>query len=395
MQKKSGMMAFSLLALSLLPMSTGATAATIPDLMKTFPSMTQETAELTVTMPSFTMALAIVISSFMVKRWGTKKLVLTGTALTAVGALASMLAPNVLILLAARAVMGAGIGLFNALCISLIDLLYTGQQRERLLGFQNTFQGLGAAGGALIVGLILMNTSWKMAFSFYLISIPIFLLYLIFVPEVRYDAPDVKETVSVNEKVTTASKVQFGYYWIVLFIVMVFYMTVNVKIPSYILNNHFGPLAVGSSAVVMMSVGTIIGGLIYGIFYEIAKKYTLLLAIVIEAVSVFTISAADSSIACFVGAIGVGFSFGLFIPFIFSKGLSFVPKKYGNDASTILMIATNSANFLCPYVGKLINVGGTDQSLFMVSGIIASVVAMIELIKLLSGHRMAALRQEI
>ncbi|MFT8909646.1 MAG: MFS transporter [Lentilactobacillus diolivorans] len=167
MQKKSGMMAFSLLALSLLPMSTGATAATIPDLMKTFPSMTQETAELTVTMPSFTMALAIVISSFMVKRWGTKKLVLTGTALTAVGALASMLAPNVLILLAARAVMGAGIGLFNALCISLIDRLYTGQQRERLLGFQNTFQGLGAAGGALIVGLILMNTSWKMAFSFY------------------------------------------------------------------------------------------------------------------------------------------------------------------------------------------------------------------------------------
>ncbi len=30
MKKKSGMMAFSVLALSLLPMSTGATAATIP-----------------------------------------------------------------------------------------------------------------------------------------------------------------------------------------------------------------------------------------------------------------------------------------------------------------------------------------------------------------------------
>lgn len=386
MNKKSGMMSFSILMLSLLPMSTGATASTIPGLMKQFPTVSSETAELTVTIPSFTMAVVIILSSLIVKRIGTKKLVLAGTALTAFGAGLSMFSPSVSVLLIARAIMGGGIGAFNTLCISLIDRLYSGQQRERMLGFQNTFQGLGAAGGALGVGLILMYSNWRMAFGIYLISVVLFVLYLFYVPEVRYDSDDPQTVGQADEKVSWMSKLQFGYYWIVMFILMVFYMTVNVKMPTYILNNHFGALSVGSTAVVVMSIGTIIGGLIYGFIESIAKNATLVMAIAIEAVGVFMISTAGSALACFIGAFAVGFSFGLFIPFIFSKGLSFVPKKYGNDATTILMISTNGANFLCPYVSKFINIGGTDRSLFMMAGVIASILGIIELVKLLANR---------
>lgn len=395
MKARPEMVAFSILALSLLPMSTGATAATIPGLMKQFTGVSAETAELSVTIPSFTMAVFIVISSFIIKKIGTKKIVLAGTGLTALGAIVSMAAPNISFLLDGRALMGVGIGLFNALCISLIDRLYSGQKRERLLGFQNTFQGLGAAGGALAVGLILMFANWKMTFGFYLISIPLFLLYLIYVPEIKFDDENIQDTQKVDTKVPLTSKFQFGYYWIVLFIVMVFYMTVNVKLPSYILNNNFGSLAVGSSAVVILSIGTIIGGSIYGLVYAVSKQFTLLLSIFIEAVSVFAISAAGSSLTCLIGAFGVGFSFGLFIPFIFSKGLSFVPQKYSNDATTILMVSTNSANFLCPYVSKLINVGGTDHSLFFTAGIIATVVCIVELAKILANNKPRISRQTI
>nr|WP_252892970.1 hypothetical protein [Lentilactobacillus otakiensis] len=74
MKKRSAMTAISILMLSLLPMSTGATASTIPSLMHQFSGVSAETAELTVTIPSFTMAVFIVISSFMIK----KKLVQNG-----------------------------------------------------------------------------------------------------------------------------------------------------------------------------------------------------------------------------------------------------------------------------------------------------------------------------
>lgn len=231
-----------------------------------------------------------------------------------------------------------------------------------------------------------MYSNWRMAFGIYLISVVLFILYLFYVPEVRYDNDDPQTVGQADEKVSWMSKLQFGYYWIVMFILMVFYMTVNVKMPTYILNNHFGALSVGSTAVVVMSIGTIIGGLIYGFIESIAKNATLVMAIAIEAVGVFMISTAGSALDCFIGAFAVGFSFGLFIPFIFSKGLLFVPKKYGNDATTILMISTNGANFLCPYVSKFINIGGTDRSLFMMAGVIASILGIIELVKLLANR---------
>ncbi len=50
------------------------------------------------------------------------------------------------------------------------------------------------------------------------------------------------------------------------------------------------------------------------------------------------------------------------------------------------MISTNGANFLCPYVSKFINIGGTDRSLFMMAGVIASILGIIELVKLLANR---------
>lgn len=76
MKTRPEMVAFSILALSLLPMSTGATAATIPGLMKQFTGVSAETAELSVTIPSFTMAVFIVISSFIIKKLVPRRLFL-------------------------------------------------------------------------------------------------------------------------------------------------------------------------------------------------------------------------------------------------------------------------------------------------------------------------------
>ncbi len=385
MNKNSNIMAFSVLSLSLLPMATGATSATIPGVMHQFPAVSAETAELTVTIPSFAVAVMIIISSFLVKRIGTKKMVIGGMLLTTVGAVISMLSPTITVLLIGRLLLGLGIGMFNTLCISLIDLLYQGARRERLLGFQNTFQGLGAAGGALAVSIILMVANWRLAFAIYLIALPILILYVFAVPEVRYDQETVPDSKQVGLGVSALGK--FAYYWLVLFIAMDFYMTTNIKITSYILDHHLGSLAIGSGAVVLISVGTIIGGLIYGTIYHFLKRITLFVALVVEALSVILIAFATNGISATVGAFGVGFAFGLFLPYIFSVGLMIVPKKFSNDATMVLMLSTNGANFLCPYIGKWLNGGRTAQSLFLVAGLIIFVTATIELGQVLITRR--------
>lgn len=73
MTKVAKLPALSILSLSLLTMATGATAGTISEIGREFTQASQATVELTVTMPSMTMAIFIIISNFLIKKTGTKK----------------------------------------------------------------------------------------------------------------------------------------------------------------------------------------------------------------------------------------------------------------------------------------------------------------------------------
>lgn len=103
--------AVSILSLSLLTMAPGAVAATVPGILQSFPGTTQSVAESTITATSFTMALFIIISSFLVKKWGTRKIVLTGLALVAISTLLAVFATNITVLFYSRIILGTGIGL--------------------------------------------------------------------------------------------------------------------------------------------------------------------------------------------------------------------------------------------------------------------------------------------
>lgn len=380
--------AVSILSLSLLTMAPGAVAATVPGILQSFPGTTQSVAESTITATSFTMALFIIISSFLVKKWGTRKIVLTGLALVAISTLLAVFATNITVLFYSRIILGTGIGLFNALCVSLIGYFYNGREREKLLGYQNTFQGLGAAGGSLIVTVLLMVANWRMAYLIYFVSIIIFVLYFLFVPEVQYGTPaqEMTEQETPKHRLQAKDIASFSYYWLILFIMMIFYVTVTVKITTYVLENHFGSLSTGSSAVVIMSLGTIVAGTLYGRIYHRLQKNTLLLAIVIELLGALLLATAQSALACMIGALVVGVSFGFFIPFIFSIGLSFVPKKYGNDATTVMMMSTNAATFSCPYIDKLMMGTGSNRLLFTIFIFLFTCIGIIELGKHILTH---------
>lgn len=124
MTKVAKLPALSILSLSLLTMATGATAGTISEIGREFTQASQATVELTVTMPSMTMAIFIIISNFLIKKTGTKKVIIAGLTLVLLSTILSLVSPTIGMLLAAKALLGAGIGLFNSLAVSLIDYLY-------------------------------------------------------------------------------------------------------------------------------------------------------------------------------------------------------------------------------------------------------------------------------
>ncbi len=377
MNSKTKLTAFSVLSMSLLTMAIGATAGTIPELTKAYPNVATATVELTVTIPSIMVAIFIIISNGLTKRIGTKPIILTGTAIVFVSTVLSMTAINIWVLLISRALLGVGIGLFNSLAVSVIDYLYKDEVRERMLGYQNTFQGIGAAGGALIVGLILMVADWRLAFAIYLISLPILFLNLFFVPNIRYTATQVDSTIS--EKVSSSGKLAFIYYFGILFGLMVFYMTTNVKLPNYVVENQIGSATTGSMMVVVMSLGTILGGGMYAKLNRAFGRLVLLFAISVMVVGLLLLGLLPTLISAVLGAFMVGDSFGVYVPYIFSRALAMLPPAHSNDGTTILLISSNLANFLCPYVDQLINPGGHTQLLFQRALVIVIILGVCEI----------------
>lgn len=334
----------SLLAISLLPMTTGIVASATPQLAMAFPTASATTLNLVVTLPSFAMMVLVLASQVLVQRWGSKRLVIIGLGLVAIAAGLAMVAPTIKWLLAARLLLGVGLGLYNALAVSLISRLFQGAQRQRLLGYQNAVQGLGALVGALAVaGLLLI--SWRAAFGFYLISLPIMLAYLKNVPEVSFKTP-----VQAAPTLTSSQWVKIGAQAGLLFVLMTFYMLATLKLPSLMVTRKLGTSSAGAMLLVVMSLGTVLAGLSYQWVKQHCQMATSLVGTLAMLGGYLALLGPASRWWLVSSALLIGLSFGWFVPNIFGTVTQIVLPVQANLVTTILMTSSNLANFSASFV---------------------------------------------
>jgi len=370
----------SLLSISLLPMTTGIVASATPQLALAFPTATATTLNLVVTLPSFAMMVLVLISQQLVQRWGSKRLVLTGLGLVAVAAGLAMVAPTITWLLVARLLLGVGLGLYNALAVSLISRLFQGNQRQQLLGYQNATQGLGALVGALAVaGLLLIN--WRAAFGFYLISLPIMLAYAKNVPEVSF-----KSQQQATPALTRSQWLGMGAQAGLLFLLMTFYMLATLKLPSLIVTRHLGSSSAGAILLVIMALGTVLAGLSYQWVKSRCQTYMNLVSTLVMAGGYLALLGLTNRWWLVGSALLVGVSFGWFVPEIFGTVTQLVLPQQANLVTTILMTSSNLANFGASFVLVLLAPTGSQMSFIWHSLLILGSLSLVLVVRQVVYH---------
>ena len=119
-------------------------------------------------------------------RYGRKKMLLVGLAVFGVAAVAASLASTALLVITARAAMGAGAALVMPATLSIITVVFPAGERGKAIAIWTGFAGAGGAIGLLSSGLLLGHFWWG---SVFLVNVPIVVVAFVaiarFVPTSR------------------------------------------------------------------------------------------------------------------------------------------------------------------------------------------------------------------
>ncbi len=367
----------ALLSISLVLTSASAISAIIPMMLNQLPGVSSSLIESIVTIPSFSMMLFVLLSGPISSRLGKKNTVLLGLLLVVIGGILPMLTTNITWILALRLVLGAGLGMFNSLAVSLISDFFEGDERAQLVGFQSAVQGLGSSLATFVAGQLAL-IDWPFAFLCYAITIPIALLFFFIIPEPEREEPTVSTT-GTGQKSGGMSLPVLGL-GAALFLFMTFIMIVYTKTGIMIAEKSMPNAGFLGTALTLFSLSTMIAGFLFGRIYKWFRNYAPFISSLLTATGFVLLWFAQNVTMVTVAMLIIGFSFALFIPYIFTILTKIVPKGSETISISIAMVGSNLGAFASPYVIKLVGVLSGNETAsfsFLVSAIVFMIAALL------------------
>ena len=336
----------AILSISLMLTSSQAINGIIPQ-MKQSLGISQSQSELLGTVPSVTVIIFILLSSYFAKRVGMKKTIILGLLLAGVGGILPAFMANFQIVLISRVILGAGLGLYNSLAVTYISSLYSGDTRATLLGIRNSMEALGQTILIFLAGL-LVNITWTASFLVYAVAFPIAFLFAMKVPEIRNEQNDISKN-DVKEKMNPI------VFVLVLFAILLVMNSIAISVRfASIATEIKGGEFNASNYLALMPILGILAGFIFGPVNKWIGKGTLYVGIIFYIVSNLLIATSNGNMTfllmgLFLSSITGSWCF----PFIFSNLDKVTTKNTINFATSLIFIGCNIGNFIAPIVMEL------------------------------------------
>jgi len=122
------------------------------------------TLQWTVNAYSMAFAAGIITAAALGDRLGRRRVYTAGLALFTAASEACALAPDIGLLITARAVQGLGAAVITPLSLTILSSAFPAQRRGAIIGIWGGISGLGVAAGPLIGGAVTQGLSWHWVF---------------------------------------------------------------------------------------------------------------------------------------------------------------------------------------------------------------------------------------
>lgn len=243
------------LSISLLIMSPTAVSPAVADIIAAFPSVSPVTTMWVVTMPSITMVIFSLVYGGLVKFLAKRTLIAIAMACFLVGGITPAFMNNIYLILAMRALFGAGIGFLMPLSTGLITDFYDGPDRASMMGWQSAVVNFGGL-AFMFTGGILAAIHWNYTFLAYSIGIIVAVWIFIKLPEPVRNDPKTSEKAGVPRSVFPLIAGVF------LFNILFFALMTNASV--MISSEGLGETAQAGIVLTMFSVGGFFAGIAFG-----------------------------------------------------------------------------------------------------------------------------------
>ncbi|MBV7434069.1 MFS transporter [Cardiobacteriaceae bacterium TAE3-ERU3] len=295
----------ALLGISIFLLSHLAIAPAIPKLYQLYqqqnPDIGLASVESLVTMPAAMITLFVLLSDGVARRLGKKRTVLLGLGLTLMAGVAPFFLTDFVWVMVSRVLLGIGIGLYNALSISLLSDFYHGQQRSNMIGLRTSFLNIGKALTTFIAGYALIYGA-EYTFLVYVLVVPVWILFVLYVPE-----PQLLQHQQQNRQAMWG-KNTFGIC-LLTFLVGVCYIGATVKIPTLLVSYHgLGDDDSRNMLTVLAISGTLLG-FVFGQIFSRLQGWMLSLMLLIMALGNVLFASTSSVALLYLGSIFIGLAF--------------------------------------------------------------------------------------
>lgn len=362
----------AIMGISLVLSTSGAISGTIPLMEKHFSNMSTATVELIVTIPSFSGIFVPLLAGFIEKVTGKKLLALIGLGVTASCGIIPVFTGNYALILFSRIMVGVGIALLTPLSVSYITDIYDEVKANELLGYRNSFINIGSTVLLFLAGY-LIKIGWHTAYWVFALALIPFLMTIFWIPK-RFDNYSVTVGKDVDQqKIKQTTNWQIIGYALLFGIMQISYMGINLKVPSYIVDNNIGDSSTGSFILSLLPVAAIVSGLLYKYIYHAWGKNTTAISATIAGVALGAMLFLRNSYLIGACVMISGFFWGIMNPHMTELFALSSPKGSMTLSTSIVIFGINIGGTFAPFIfqllGSLLHDYGPEMGLIISAAI--------------------------
>jgi len=328
-------------------------------------------APIVLTAPALVIGLTAMVAGRIVDRVGRKRLLVSALTVYAFVGTAPLWLPSLQLIVASRVLLGLTEAAIMTCCTTLLADYFHGSQRERYFGLQVVFTTV-AATIFFAVGGALGAANWRAPFWLYAVSLPLALAAakLIWQPAPRAQAAARTQKLPSLPWRQLAAPVGVSLLGGLVFYVLI--VQLSFKLDSIGVQST----AVIGAASALASVGTAIGGIVFGRLATRGPAVLVPLAFALSGIGIVGLGLSSAVPAVIAFAVITGLGNGLILPSLLTWALSSLSFEQRGRGTGVWTSAFFIGQFVCPLVVLALTgaLGGLGTAL-VVLGVVSVIAA--------------------